>query len=204
MGAGGSAMAVAGLSPMVEGSVWRRGAVSVDLTLVAKRVERGDASAFREIVTQTEGRLYRLAMRMMADAASAEDVLQDTYVKAFRAIRDGRYDGTSKVSTWLHRILTNSCIDALRKRREHASGNVPEPHYDGAVTADARLALLEIERWLGELPPSQRVVVVLRLLEGMSALEVAKILECSETAVEQRLVRARAALRERRDKAEGR
>lgn len=177
--------------------------MSVDLTLVATRVEEGDTSAFREIVAQTEARLYRLAMRMMADSASAEDVLQDTYVKAFRALRAGRYNGESKVTTWLHRILTNSCIDALRKRREQSVRELPEPHYDGAIPLDARMALRELDGWLGELPPGQRAVVVLRLLEGMSAKEAARILDCSETAVEQRLVRARSTLRERRAALEG-
>lgn len=177
--------------------------MSVDLRLVAKRVEKGDTAAFREIVTQTQARLYRLAVRMLADPATAEDALQEAYVKAFRALSDGRYDGQSKMSTWLHRILANTCIDTMRKRREQLSSSPPEPHFDGSITADARLALREIERLLEELPPQQRAVVVLRLIEGMSAKEVSLILDCSESAVEQRLVRARSTLRKRRAQLEG-
>lgn len=177
--------------------------MSVDLRLVAARVERGDAEAFREIVTHTEGRLYRLALRMMGNPATAEDMVQDAYIRAYRAIAGGRYDGKSKVSTWLHRILTNRCIDAMRKRREVIGTDPPEPKFDGAITADARLALREIESWMQDLAPQQRAVVVLRLLEGMSAKEAATILDCSKSAVEQRLTRARTALRERRERMEG-
>ncbi len=178
--------------------------MSVDLRLVAARVAKGDQAAFREIVTQTEARLYRLALRMMQSPAAAEDMVQEAYVKAFRAMARGRYDGQAKVSTWLHRILTNTCIDAMRKRREYTSAEPPEAHYDGSLSADARMALRDLESWMQDLPPQQRVVVVLRLLEGMSAKEAAIVLECTESAVEQRLVRARAALRKRREELEAR
>ena len=76
---------------------------------------------------------------------------------------------------------------------------MPEGTWDGAASAEARLALTEIDDWLGELPAEQRAVVVLKSMEGLTSGEIAAILECSEGAVEQKLVRARAALRKKQD-----
>ena len=76
-------------------------------------------------------------------------------------------------------------------------GDLLEGSFDGRVETEARLALRELDRWLGELPAEQRTVLVLRFVEGLTSAEVAEILGCSEGAVEQRLVRARASLRQR-------
>jgi len=171
--------------------------VSVDLKLVAAQVAKGDAAAFRSIVEHTKGPLYRLATRIVGDLAEAEDALQDGYLKAFRALSAGKYDGRSSVRTWLYRIVSNACIDALRKRRELPTGDKREPRFDGAVSAEARLALRQLDTWLQELPPQQRAAFVLRKIEGKTAKEVAAILDCSQGAVEQRLGRARATLQKR-------
>ena len=109
--------------------------------------------------------------------------------------------GRSSPETWLYRIVTNGSIDALRKRarRKLTSDEAVDPGFDGVASAEARLALVEIEDWLGQLPPDQRATVTLKALEGLTSSEVAKIMECSEGAVEQRLVRARATLRKLRE-----
>ncbi|MBW2524621.1 MAG: RNA polymerase sigma factor [Deltaproteobacteria bacterium] len=173
-----------------------------ELKRAAARVAGGDPAAFRVIVERTSARLYRLGARMMGSTADAEDVLQDAYIKAFQALAAGRFDGRSSVATWLYRIATNACLDALRRRkvRPVAEAQPPEASFDGRVSAEARLALAELDRWLGELPPEQRVAVVLKSVEGLTSAEIAEVLQCSEGAVEQRLVRARAALRERRSR----
>ena len=90
---------------------------AVDLRLVASRVSKGDVKAFRQIVDHTRAPLYRLAARMLGGVADAEDALQDAYVSAYRGLVDGRYDGRSKLETWLYRIVANTCIDQLRKRK---------------------------------------------------------------------------------------
>lgn len=164
---------------------------------MARRVAGGDASAFRPIVEHTQAALYRLASRLCGNLSDAEDALQDAYVKAYRALTRGNYDGRSSVNTWLYRIVTNTCLDLRRKRREVLDDANHEPSFDGALTAEARLALRELDVWLGDLPEAQRTVVVLKSIEGMSTQEVAEILECSVGSVEQRLVRARATLRAR-------
>lgn len=140
---------------------------------------------------------------MMGNTADAEDVVQDAYVRAFKALSSGQFDGRSGVQTWLYRIVTNGCLDALRRRkvRPVAAADPPEGQFDGQLEADTRLALGELDRWLGDLNPDQRAVLVLKAIEGLTSPEIAEILECSEGAVEQRLVRARAALRQRRGEA---
>ncbi|WP_437943599.1 RNA polymerase sigma factor [Sorangium sp. So ce281] len=177
-----------------------RGNVIVDLRLVAARVARGDDAAFRQIVEHTRAPMYRLAARVVGDLAEAEDALQEAFVDAYRALREGRYDGRSKVETWLYRIVTNACLDALRRRRDtprEAREASTEPRFDGLVSAEARVALRELDALLAALPPQERATLVLVAVEGLPAKEAAAALGCSEGAVEQRLVRARAALRAR-------
>ena len=169
------------------------------LETAATRVAEGDLASFREVVTLTSPTLYRLAARLMGSTADAEDALQDAYLRAFNALRARQFDGRCDVRTWLYRIVTNACLDGLRRRRVRPvpAGDLPEGSFDGRVETEARLALRELDRWLGELPAEQRTVLVLRFVEGLTSAEVAEILGCSEGAVEQRLVRARASLRQR-------
>lgn len=164
----------------------------------------GDAAAFQEVVDLTSARLVRLGARMLGNVADAEDVVQEAYVKAYRSLKDGQFDRRAKVETWLYRIVVNAAIDARRKRaRRVPSVDVEQDDValpeDGQTSPEARLALNELAEWLGELPPDQQAALVLKAVEGRESSEIAEILGCSEGAVEQRLVRARAALRQRRN-----
>jgi RNA polymerase sigma-70 factor (ECF subfamily) len=170
--------------------------VSVDLRLVAARVAKGEVAAYRTIVEHTRAPLYRLAARLTGNLVDAEDVLQDAYLSGFRALSAGRYDGHARIETWLYRIVTNASIDALRKRKVRAEGEpASEPRFDGTVKAEARVALRELDGMLAELAPQDRAALVLVSVEGLTAKEAAEALECTEGALEQRLVRARAAIR---------
>ncbi len=171
----------------------------VDLSWLARQVAAGDAEAFRGIVRHTQARLYRLTVRLLGNPSDAEDTLQDAYMKAYQALREERFDGRSSVQTWLYRVVTNTAIDAGRRRRlrpvasaEQQEAEPPEHH--GMLKAEARVALGELNSWLARLSPEQRSVLVLRTVEGFSTSETAAILGCSEGAVEQRLLRARANL----------
>lgn len=169
--------------------------MNVDLRLVAARVASGDAASFRPIVDHTRAPLYRLAARLVGNLADAEDVLQDAYASAFRALLAGQYDGRSKVETWLYRIVANASVDLLRKRREKQTDETHEPRFDGLVHAEARVALRELDTLLDSLQPLDRAALVLVAVEGLSAKEAAEALGATEGAIEQRLVRARATLR---------
>jgi RNA polymerase sigma-70 factor (ECF subfamily) len=158
----------------------------------------GDTSAFLPIVQATQDRLVRLSARLLGSVSEAEDVVQEAYLKAYRSLVGGRFDRRSQVTTWLHRIVVNATLDARRARsrtRTTPSETPPEASTDGSASTEARVALRELAGWLGALPEEQQVVLVLKVFEDLSSAEVAAIVGCSEGAVEQRLVRARAALR---------
>ncbi|MBP6829695.1 MAG: sigma-70 family RNA polymerase sigma factor [Deltaproteobacteria bacterium] len=164
-----------------------------------RRVVQGDTDAFRRIVDATSEGLVRLGARIVGSLSEAEDVVQDSYVKAYQALTSGRFERRSSVTTWLRHIVTNTAIDSLRSRsrRPVPSDTIAESGWDGEAGAEAHMALAELNELLGALPPDQRAAVVLQSVEGHAVSEIAVILGCSEGAVEQRLVRARATLRER-------
>ena len=134
----------------------------------------------------------------MGSVTEAEDVVQEAYLKAYAALVEGRFDGRSSVSTWLHRIVVNASLDARRKRKRDPGDAVDSQTPGQLGTApEESVALRELADWLDELPDDQRTALVLKTVEGMSSAEIAEVLGCTEGAVEQRLVRARAALRQR-------
>lgn len=172
-----------------------------DLSLVARQVQRGDRAAFRSLVEHTQRELFRLAARLMGSTADADDVLQDAYVKVHRALGDGQFDGRANLRTWLYRVVTNTALDALRRRAVRPAGDDRELPALGAEScggAEAQVALSELSRWLDELPVEQRAALVLCSVEGLTNSEAAEVLGVSPGAVEQRLVRARATLRKKR------
>ncbi len=172
--------------------------------MAVDRVLKGDRSAFQLIVDATSQKLVRLGTRIMGNQADAEDVVQEAYVKAYRALTAGGFDRRASTATWLYRIVVNGAIDAKRSRTRRAEDTdvQVDPGWDGAAFAEARLALSELDEWLAALPPDQRAALVLQSMEGLNNTEIAQVMGVSEGAVEQRLVRARAALRQMREKRE--
>jgi len=181
----------------------RAAAEAAALSELAVRA-RSEVAAFREIVVRTQAQLVRYAARVLGDLAEAEDVVQDAYVKAYGALAGGQFDGRSRLRTWLYSIVTHTAVDVLRggqRRRALAKRAASEAGAGWGQSpagqlpaAEARLALQELGEWLSVLPPEQRIALVLKNIEGHSSREIAEICGCSEGAVEQRLVRARAAL----------
>jgi RNA polymerase sigma-70 factor, ECF subfamily len=158
---------------------------------------QGRTEAFRLIVDATSSRLVRLAIRILGDRGEAEDVVQEGYVRAHQALREGRFDGHSTIQTWLYRIVTHAAIDAARRSRRQVrlSHAVQHTLFTQDQDLDTHLTLKELAGCLHELPKDQYAALILKTVEELPSSEVAKILECSEGAVEQRLVRARATLR---------
>ncbi len=132
----------------------------------------------------------------MGSTAEAEDVVQEAYVKAFRALEEGRFDARSSIETWLHRIVVNTALDARRKR-SRAREDALDSSRGAEGNAETAVALRELAESLDALPDDQRAALLMKA-DGMSAAEIGAVLGCTEGAVEQRLVRARATLRERR------
>jgi RNA polymerase sigma-70 factor (ECF subfamily) len=180
-----------------------------DAALLA-RIRDGDKAACAECVDQHAPAVYRLAVRLMGSEAEAEDVVQETFLSAFKGME--RFEGRASLATWLFRIAHNVALMRLRKAEpvfvpvdnpgwddgEHETPRqlfdwccLPEEDFDTAEAQD------ELETAVRDLPEKLRAVFVLRELEGLSTEETAEALGLSGEAVKTRLHRARLRLRER-------
>ncbi|WP_040645198.1 RNA polymerase sigma factor [Rubellimicrobium thermophilum] len=156
----------------------------------------GDRVAARRLADRLVPRALSLAFRMLADRAEAEDVTQEAMMRLWRAAPDWR-TGEGRVSTWLHRVVVNLCIDRLRRRRETALAEVPEPPDPATPPAerlDQAARLRALSDALAGLPERQAQAVALRHLEGLSNPEIAAIMGIGVEAVESLTARGRRAL----------
>ena len=170
----------------------------------------GDREEFSRFVDTYSGPIYRLALKLLGIPTDAEDVLQNTFLKAFQHLKE--FEGRSSLSTWLYRIASNEALMLLRKQRPEMplSDAVPEDDdnhdyfpaqftdwrylpEDEFLSSESRAAL---DRAVQHLPETQRIVFVLRDIEGLSIQETGQALNLSEAAVKTRLLRARLRLRE--------
>jgi len=156
---------------------------------------RGDAAAFAVIVAGTSAQLYRLAVRMTGDRDEADDVLQNAFIRAHRALCERAWDGRGKLETWLYRIVVNTALNARREKQRRLQ--LVDERRAAPPEQETQAELKQLMALVRELPDEQRTALLLKELEGLTAKEIAAVLDCSEGAVEQRLVRARATLRER-------
>jgi RNA polymerase sigma-70 factor (ECF subfamily) len=169
----------------------------------------GDSEEFARLVDAYSGKIYRLATKMLNQQQDAEDVLQETFLKAYRGIKS--FDGRSKISTWLFRIATNEALMVIR-RKHPDTVSIDEP----VETEEGEQEPLQIIDWcclpeeellseetkekldaaVQKLPERLRVVFLLRDINDLSTHETAEVLGLSDTAVKTRLSRARLRLRE--------
>src|SRR3954468_1390098 len=153
----------------------------------------GDAEAFGVLVRRHQDRLWAVALRTLGDREEAADALQDALVSAFKGARS--YRGDAAVTTWLHRIVVNACID--RARRRQARPSVPIDGREFAQRGDdhaATEARLDVQAALARLPAPQRLAVVLVDIEDLAVAEAAQLLGVAEGTVKSRCARARMAL----------
>ena len=162
---------------------------------------RGDRDAFNELVRSTYRDTFALAYRLTGNRDDAGDVVQDAYVRAYRAIR--RFRGDSSFSTWMYRITSNCASTHLsrrtRQRTEELSNDAPmvdlRPEQDPSLRAEAAVLRHHIDRAVRSLPERLRQVVVLRDLHDLSHSEIAAELGITTSAAKVRLHRARQRLR---------
>lgn len=158
----------------------------------------GDHSAARGLMLRLTPRVLALATRMLRDQAEAEDVAQEAMMRLWKIAPDWR-EGEAQVSTWLHRVTSNLCIDRIRKRKRNGPGldEIAEPE-DGAPSATARLIAADrasaVKAALDDLPDRQRVAITMRHFQDCSNPEIAEALEVSVEAVESLLARGRKTL----------
>ena len=167
--------------------------------------ERAPSNANEEFCAVVEGysdMAYGIAFRILRNHADAEDAVQEAFLSAYRAF--DRFNGQSKVSTWLYRIVVNACLMRTRKAKNR-SQYFTETGYDDAVVVDWRVgpeqAAIDselhdvLERGLSHLPPELRTAVVLKDVQGLSGLEAAEVLDITIASFKSRLHRARVLLR---------
>ncbi|MGZ4789697.1 MAG: RNA polymerase sigma factor [Terriglobales bacterium] len=170
---------------------------------VVRRVLEGETALYEIIMRRYNQRLYRAARAILRDDGEAEDVLQDTYVRAYQHL--AQFAGRAKFSTWLTRIAVHEALARVAKRRRveqidaqdqgmgalMLESKMPDPESQVARSEVARL----LEEAILALPKSYRTVLMLRDVEEMSTAEAAEALEMTEENVKVRLHRARALLR---------
>ncbi len=183
----------------------------VDDRKLAAQAAKGRDAAFRELLCRYERPVFSLIFRMVRDRALAEDLAQETFIRAFRAISS--YNPRYKFSSWIFKIANNHTIDHLRKRRLDTVSIDGSPHaVTGEEEAQTRLVVestgeapdryveqrelgSQIEQAIGELRPEYRTVVLLRHIEGHSYEEIADIMDLPLGTVKTYLHRARAELK---------
>jgi RNA polymerase sigma-70 factor (ECF subfamily) len=172
-------------------------------------LKSGDRAEFARLVDAYSTQIYRLALKMLADEQDAEDVLQNTFMKALQSIES--FEGRSSLSTWLYRIAVNEALMSLRRQKPTISVAMdyeddedeiqhPTQFTDWCCLPEEDLLSAESKKHLDKairnLPEKLRVVFLLRDVEGLSIRETSEALDLTETAVKTRLLRARLNLRE--------
>ncbi|MEP6916117.1 MAG: sigma-70 family RNA polymerase sigma factor [Acidobacteriota bacterium] len=186
-------------SPLTE-----HGMPSTDEELVA-RSQGGDLDSFNQLVLRWERPIYALAYRVIGREEDARDVAQETFLRAFRALKG--FKGQAKFSSWLYRIALNLCRDWMRRERRTPVAQAPEGvdiiELAGETTPsesiDDRVARHQIGRVVGKamasLPEEQRNAIILKEYHGLTFQEIAELLDCPLSTVKTRLYQGLSVLR---------
>jgi RNA polymerase sigma-70 factor (ECF subfamily) len=173
-----------------------------DRDLLAAHGE-GDPDAFAELVRRHRDRLWAVALRTLGDREEAADAVQDALLSAFRSSGPARssgaaaFRGDAAVTTWLHRIVVNACLDRVRRRAVRPTDPLPESGdvpSRGPDPIGARETALDVEAALATLPAEQRAALVLVDMYGWSVDDAAQVLDCPSGTVKSRCARGRARL----------
>ncbi|WP_010529104.1 RNA polymerase sigma factor SigW [Lentibacillus jeotgali] len=174
-----------------------------------KQVKRGDQSAFEDIVSFYQNKIYQHCYRMLGNKHEAEDISQETFIRAYVNIHS--FDDKRKFSTWLYRIATNLTIDRIRKRKPDYYLDAEIKGTDGldmysqlatdSLLPEEEVQGMELQDYINQkisaLPPKYRSVIILRYLEEFSLQEISDILNIPLGTVKTRIHRGREALRKK-------
>jgi len=197
----------------MEAVLKRADLIEEDIDIV-EECKLGDRNAFRKLVKKHQGRVYSIAFRMLQNQEEAKDATQDVFFAVYRSIK--RFRGDSKLSTWIYRIVVNSCINKLKSkkrakisdlgenndlnniRESETSANAPYSKVLHPGEALERKNLSQaIEKEILKLPQENRVIVIMRDIEGLSYEEIGNILNLPDGTVKSRLHRGRLELKKK-------
>ncbi|TYQ13329.1 UNVERIFIED_CONTAM: RNA polymerase RpoE-like sigma-24 subunit [Acetivibrio alkalicellulosi] len=174
-----------------------------------KKAKSGCVEAFEELISESQKKVFNIALKMMGNYDDANELAQEAFIKAYRSLH--KFKGDSLFSTWIYRITTNVCLDELRKRKnkkvisldqsmEYNGEEVERQIEDEAIGPEKLLEKKEtkkvIEEAINSLSVDYKTVIVLRDIQNFSYEQIAKITNCPEGTVKSRLNRARHALKE--------
>jgi RNA polymerase sigma-70 factor (ECF subfamily) len=178
--------------------------------LLIKKSQSGDVESFELLISSYDKRAYNIAYRVMGNEEDAKDMAQEAMLRVFRSLKD--FKGQSSFSTWLYRIVTNVCLDELRRRKNDKyvsldstiqtdSGEMHMELCSDRETPESVYEQVEqrevIKNAIRELNEEYRSVIVLRDIQGFSYEEISNILDCSLGTVKSRINRARTMLRDK-------
>ncbi|NLM44449.1 MAG: sigma-70 family RNA polymerase sigma factor [Clostridiales bacterium] len=178
--------------------------------LLVYRSKKGDIDAFEELIYNYEKKAYNIAYRIMGNEEDAKDMAQEAFIKIYKSI--GNFRGDSTFSTWLYRIVTNVCLDELRKRKKN--NTVP---LEMSIESEKGTAIVElsaeketpediyeqvekkqlIQSAISSLSEDYKTVIILRDVQGFSYEEIATMLNCSLGTIKSRINRARNLLKDK-------
>lgn len=173
-----------------------------------EKSKQGDIDSFEKLIRDHQQLAFNIAYRMLGNIEDAKDVSQDAFIKIFKSINS--YKGDSSFSTWLYRIVTNTCIDELRKRNKRqilsydipiateegeVERNLPDPGPTPEDIVDRKESQRKIRDAINNLNEQHKAVIVLRDIKGFSYDQISEILECPEGTIKSRISRARSALK---------
>lgn len=170
---------------------------------VIRKVQDGDVNAFEDLVAAYEKNVYNLALRMTGNPEDAEDMAQEAFLKAYNSL--SAFRGDSKFSVWLYRIVSNVCLDYLRKKNKRGTVSLSVEDDDGEDTQldlpdlsqspeevlEKKLTREAVQRGLAALPPDARQILLLREVQGLSYDEIGEVLGLEIGTVKSRIFRAR-------------
>jgi len=165
------------------------------------RHAQGDPHAFGQLIVRHRERMWAVAMRTLGDQEEAADALQDAFLSAYRAA--GRYRGDAAVTTWLHRIVVNACLDRLRRKSIRPATPLGDEAKIDALApklpdpTEGHGTLLEVTAALGELPFEQRAALILVDMLGYGVDDAAEFLDVPPGTIKSRCARGRARLARR-------
>ena len=172
---------------------------------VIRAVLDGNTNAFEDLVLAHQKSVYHIALKMTGNEEDAFDLSQETFLKAFRSL--GTFRGESGFGSWICRMAANLCIDFLRKKKRrggdlqsldeeetHRPGSIPDLRYEPQSALERQEIRASVRAGLMKLPEEQRLILVLREVEGYSYSEISDILKIELGTVKSRIYRARANL----------